>query len=191
MWVIVVRDGVPIEDGPGVPANQAPFRLPSIVSVESNGRVYIPDIWTLSICMIDTAGILTVIAGNGEFRAGGDGVPAMDAALGRPSDVAISDTDTLYIVDSFSDLVRKVDSDVLITTIAGTGVSRFSGDGSLARDFHLRFPTAVDVRSDRPVWVVDAFTTFASSRRRFRYRRSHRSRTERDSAPACRPDPSR
>ena len=82
--------------------------------------------------MVDNAGILRVAAGNGELGAGGDGGPARDASLGSPADVAISDTDTLYIADSFSDLTRKVTSDGVITTIAGTGESGYNGDGSPA-----------------------------------------------------------
>ena len=141
---------------PGVPAILAPLRRPESVDVDSAGRVYFPDAWTRRVYMVDNAGILRVAAGSGELGAGGDGGPATDASLGMPQDVAISDTDTLYIADSFSDLIRKVTSDGVITTIAGTGEGGYNGDGSPATDFHLRFPTRVAAYSDRKVLVLDA-----------------------------------
>lgn len=139
----------------GVPAIRASFRRPVRVDVDSAGRVYIPDDWTHRVYMVDNAGILRIVAGNGELHGGGDGGPATDAALGSPRDVAISDSDTLYIADTFSHSIRKVTSDGIIATIAGTGEGGYNGDGSPARDYHLRFPTAVASRSDRRVWVAD------------------------------------
>ena len=141
---------------PGVPAIRAPLRWPWTVDVDSAGRVYIPDPWNRRVYMVDNAGILRIVAGNGELDAGGDGGPAANAAVGQPEDVAVSDTDTLYIADSFSSLIRKVTSDGIITTIAGTGSRGYNGDGSPATDHHLRFPTRVAAYTDRRVLVADA-----------------------------------
>ena len=141
---------------PEVPAVSTPLRRPRTVDVDSAGRVFIPDVWTNRVYVVDNSGILRVAAGNGELRASGDGGPATDAALGNPHDVAISDTDTLYIADPFSDLIRKVTSDGVITTVAGTGESGYNGDGSPATDFQLRFPSRVAAYSDRKVLVLDA-----------------------------------
>lgn len=140
---------------PGVPAVRAPLRWPWTVDVDSAGRVYIPDPWSRRVYMVDNAGILRIVAGNGELGAGGDGGPAANAALGRPEDVAVSDTDTLYIADAFSSLIRKVTSDGIITTIAGTGSDGYNGDGSPATGHHLRFPTRVAAYTDRRVLVAD------------------------------------
>ena len=106
--------------------------------------------------MVDNGGILRIAAGNGELGAGGDGGPALNAALGRPDDVAVSDSGTLYIADPFSSLIRKVTSDGIITTIAGTGSEGYNGDGSPATDHHLRFPNRVAAYSDRRVLATDA-----------------------------------
>lgn len=142
---------------PGVAAIRSRFRSPGGVGVDSQGRVYIPDDWTRRVYMVDNAGVLRIVAGNGELRGGGDGGLATNAAVGRPEDVAISDTDALYIADAFSDVIRKVTTDGIITTIAGTGTDGYNGDGSPAREYQLRFPTSVAVRSDRKVWVADTF----------------------------------
>ena len=142
---------------PDIPAIRAPLRWPWNVDGDSAGSVYIPGRWSHRVIMVDNAGILRIAAGNGELGAGGDGGPATDAALRGPEDVAVSDTDTLYIVDSFSSLIRKVTSDGIITTIAGTGSGGYNGDGSPATDHHLRFPTRVAAYSDRRVLVADEF----------------------------------
>ena len=139
---------------PGIAAIRSPLRSPEGVGVDSQGKVYIPDPWTRRVYIVDNAGILRIVAGNGELR-GGDGGPATSAAVGRPEDVAISDTDTLYIADPFADVIRKVTADGIITTIAGTGRGGYNGDGSPAREFQLRSPTGVAARSDRKVWVAD------------------------------------
>lgn len=139
---------------PDAEAIRSPLRSPGGVGVDSQGRVYIPDPWTRRVYMVDNAGILRIVAGNGEFR-GGDGGPATSAAVGRPEDVAISDTDTLYIADPFADVIRKVTTDGIITTIAGTGRGGYNGDGSPAREYQLRSPAGVAARSDRKVWVSD------------------------------------
>jgi len=146
------RIGLPEPDAAAI---RSPLGSPGVVGVDSQGRVYIPDPRTRRVYMVDNAGVLRIVAGNGEFRGGGDGGPATSASVGRPQDVAISDTDTLYIADALSDVIRKVTTDGIITTIAGTGTGGYNGDGSPAREYQLRSPTAVAARSDRKVWVAD------------------------------------
>ena len=140
----------------GTAAIRSPFRSPGAVGVDSVGRVYIPDPRTRRVYMVDSTGILTVVAGNGEFRASGDGGPATSAGVGRPADVAVSATDTLYIADPYADVVRKVTNDGIITTIAGTGTGGYNGDGSPATNYHLSYPNGVAAYSDRTVWITDS-----------------------------------
>ena len=141
---------------PGTTAIRSSFRSPSAVGVDSVGRIYIPDPFTRRVYMVDSTGILTVVAGNGERTASGDGGPATSAGVGRPADVAISATDTLYIADPAAKVIRKVTNDGIITTIAGTGTSGYNGDGSPATNYHLRYPTGVAAYSDRTVWITDS-----------------------------------
>src|SRR4029077_13309580 len=84
-------------------------------------------------------GIITTIAGstNGLFcrvvtNACGDGGPATQALLNSPDDVAVAQDGTVYIADRAANRIRKVDSNGIITTVAGTGVFGFSGDGGPA-----------------------------------------------------------
>jgi sugar lactone lactonase YvrE len=76
---------------------------------------------------------LSTVAGNGEKGNTGDGGPATGARLNKPLDVAFDAEGNLYISDSVSNVVRRVDSKAKqIQTIAGTGELGYSGDGGLA-----------------------------------------------------------
>ena len=81
--------------------------------------------------------MITTFAGTGESGFGGDGGPAVNARLSRPSDIAVDGAGNLFIADSSNHRVRKVDSSGIITTIAGSGEAGFdrggfSGDGGPA-----------------------------------------------------------
>lgn len=80
-------------------------------------------------------GTVTTVAGLGRDEAGysGDGGPAAEARLNYPKGIAIDRDGNLYISDAGNNVIRKV-SDGVITTIAGTGQSGYSGDGGPATD---------------------------------------------------------
>ena len=140
----------------GVPATQSPLRRLNDVAVDSQGRIYVPESLSDRVFMVDLAGVLTVAAGTGQVGSHGDGGPAVSAQLWGPSGVAVSDSDTLYIADRWNNLIRRVTSDGIITTIAGSGLDGYDGDGAPATMFGLRQPEAIAVLSDETVIVVDS-----------------------------------
>src|SRR3990170_6231513 len=74
------------------------------------------------------ANIYTVAGGGA-----GDGGVAAEAQISLPSDVAADMAGNLWIVDRFNHRIRNVDAATgIISTVAGTGSSGYSGDGSLA-----------------------------------------------------------
>ena len=101
------------------------------------------------------AGTITTIAGTGEYGYGGDGGPAVDAQLSRPWGVAVDGEGNLYIADSSDHRIRKVDSSGFITTIAGTGASKFGGDGGPAVDAQLSSPTGMTVDDEGNLYIAD------------------------------------
>lgn len=78
--------------------------------------------------------IITTVAGNGTRGFSGDGGPAVEASLNDPWGVFIDSIDNIFIADGANNRIRKVDTNGIITTIAGNGVKGFSGDGGLATD---------------------------------------------------------
>ena len=89
-------------------------------------------------------------------RYGGDGGPATEALLNFPTAVAVDAQGHLYIADTMNHRVRRVDAQTgIITTIAGTGQARFSGDGGPADRAALNEPAAVAVDAQRQLYIAD------------------------------------
>lgn len=85
----------------------------------------------------------------------GDGGPARRARLNFPSAVAVDRFGNLYIADTMNHRVRRVDATTgVITTIAGTGQARYSGDGGPADLAALNEPTGLAVR-DEALYIAD------------------------------------
>ena len=107
--------------GDGGPAAQAHLNAPSDVAVDAGGNLFIADEGNHRIRRVDSSGIITTIAGNGERGFAGDGGPAVAAQLDHPRGVAVDATGNLYIADHDNHRIRKVDPSGTITTVAGTG----------------------------------------------------------------------
>ena len=81
---------------------------------------------------IDTAGIISTVAGTGNQSYNGDGIAATLANLSDPSGVAVDDSDNIYVADSYTNRIRKINSKGIISTVAGDGTAGFTGDGTQA-----------------------------------------------------------
>src|SRR5271168_184719 len=90
------------------------------------------------ICCIplfaQTPGTIQTIAGSGSQSYSGDGGPAIDAALNVPVEVYADQKGNLFITDQYNNRIRKIAPGGIISTVAGTGVAGFSGDGGPAVD---------------------------------------------------------
>ena len=126
------------------PAMAAAFNQPGGIAFDGSGNLYIADTGNNRIRKIDnTSGIVTTVAGSSMAGCGGDGGPALGAALSNPSDLRIDPAGNLYIVDTGCERIRKVTPGGIITTVAGTGVSGFSGDGGPAVNAQLASPAGI------------------------------------------------
>ena len=89
-------------------------------------------------------------------RYGGDGGPATEALLNFPTAVAVDAQGHLYIADTMNHRVRRVDARTgIITTIAGTGQARFSGDDGPADRAALNEPAALAVDAQGQLYIAD------------------------------------
>ena len=138
--------------GDGGPATEAQLGQLPDVAVDGAGNLYIADQSYGRIRKVDSAGIITTIAGTGYHGFSGDGGPAAEAQLASPRGVAVDGAGNLYIADTSNHRVRKVDATGTITTIAGT---RFSGDGGPASQAQLRNPAAVAVDGAGNLYIAD------------------------------------
>ena len=116
------------------------------MAIDRADNVYFSDGFTV-IWKLDSSGNATIAAGTlFGFGYWGDGGAATQALLLLPAGVAVDITGNLYIADWLNKRIRKVDTSGIITTIAGTGASGFSGDGGPATAASLNLP--VDVAAD-------------------------------------------
>jgi sugar lactone lactonase YvrE len=145
--------------GDGGPATKATLNFPGAVAVDRHGHLYIADTMNHRVRKVDAkTGVITTIAGTGQHRAAGDGGPATAAALNEPAALVVDDRGTLYIADQSNNRVRKVDLNTgIITTVAGTGESGYTGDGMAAVDSGLSGPSGLALGSDGSLYIADTF----------------------------------
>ena len=106
------------------------------------GNVYIADTYNQRIRKVTAStGIITTIAGTGSGGYSGDNGPASSATLNYPHGVSTDSSGNVYVADTYNQRVRKVTASTdIITTIAGTGSTTFSGDGGVATSATLYNP---------------------------------------------------
>ena len=143
--------------GDGGPTAAARLAAPWGVAVDAAGNLYIADIGSHRVRRVDAAGTITTVAGTGDRGYGGDGGPATNAQLASPSGVAVDTAGNLYIADFGNHCVRRVDGSGTITTLAGTGVSGYSGDGGPAAAAELAVPFGIAVDAVGNVYIADSF----------------------------------
>lgn len=127
--------------GDGGPATEATLRFPRGVTMASDGSLYIGDTNHYVVRQVDPQGVITTVAGTRSFTYSGDGGPALEAGFGYPWGVAVGGDGQIYIADAGANRVRQVDTDGVITTIAGNGEAGSSGDGGPATLASLNHPT--------------------------------------------------
>lgn len=118
--------------GDGGPATAAQLKGPNGIAVDGSGNVYFSEWGNYSVRKISPMGIITTIAGTGTRGYNGDGIAATMAQLNDPAGVSVDDVGNVYIADASNYRIRKVNTSGIISTIAGTGVPGFSGDGGAA-----------------------------------------------------------
>ena len=139
--------------GDGGPATAAEFCDPEVLVADRFGNVYIGDVALNTVKKVDTFGIITNFAGNGNPGYTGDGGPATDAEL-IIGGLAVDFLGDVYISDGLD--VRVVLTDGIITTYAGNGTPGFSGDGGYAALAQLDSPWSIAVSNNGNLYICDA-----------------------------------
>src|ERR1019366_754381 len=102
------------------------------------------------------SGIITTVAGDGNFGFSGDGGSATAAALGGPWGVAVDASGNLFIADTYNNLVREVSASGMITTVAGGGSPAGGlGDGGPATSASLNQPFGIAVDASGNLFIAD------------------------------------
>jgi sugar lactone lactonase YvrE len=146
--------GLPPQAGSadGVGSN-ARFNLPYATAVDGFGNVYVADRNNHVIRKINSAGVVSTLAGLASVTGNADGTGSA-ARFNLPSGVAVDGTGNLYVADNTNHAIRKITSDGVVTTFAGLAGTTGSADGtgSTAR---FNFPVGVAIDTDGGLYVSD------------------------------------
>src|SRR5262249_11233702 len=142
--------------GDGGPALSAQLDDPTGIARGPDGALYICDTGNHRIRKVTADGIIHTVAGTGEPGWSGDGGPATSAKLNEPYEVRFDSSGNIFWVERLSHSVRKCDAKTaLISTIAGTGVAGFSGDGGLAARAALNEPHSIGFDQAGDLYICD------------------------------------
>jgi uncharacterized protein (TIGR03437 family) len=168
--------GVAGFSGDGGPAAQAQLASPYGVAADIFGNVYIADLGNARVRRVGRDGTITTVAGGGTLDPGpaNEGKPAVSRRLLTPRNLLADDQGNLYISDFAGHRVFRLTGDGLLTTVAGTGVPGYFGDGRPAAAAQVAFPAGLAMGFDGSLYIADSanhavrrisggvITTFAS-----------------------------
>src|SRR6185437_4821233 len=139
------------------------------ITTDSQDHIYFSDSNNV-VRMVDAAGMIHTVAGNGTSGYSGDNGPATSAQLSSPEGIAVDSRGNLYIADASNNRIRKVDPTGVITTFAGSGNSNNSGSGGPAISAGLSSPEGLVIKGNvlyisefsNVIWAIDLSTQVAN-----------------------------
>ncbi|HWY97701.1 MAG TPA: hypothetical protein VNY36_01340, partial [Bacteroidia bacterium] len=142
--------------GDGGQATVAELNGPSGLALDASGNLYISDGGNNCIRKVNTSGIISTYAGNGNYGYKGDGGLANLAELYNPEGLAIDNSGNLYIADVYNYRVRMVNKSTgIISTIAGDGNATYNGDGINSTSAELNVPTGLAIDGAGNIYIAD------------------------------------
>jgi len=150
---VVIGESLSDNENPQPDQLNTPFG----VDFDAAGNMYLVELAGGRVHKMDTAGVLSTIAGDGSKSYTGDGGPAAKATFNGMHNIAVTPAGDLYIADSWNHCVRKIDGKTgTITTIAGTGKAGFAGDGGPATKAQFNFLMCVSLNATNDkLYVAD------------------------------------
>jgi sugar lactone lactonase YvrE len=154
---VVAGNGVQGFTGDNGPATAAELDSPAGLAVDGAGNLYIADSHNQRIRLVTAAtGWITTIAGTGAPGFIGDGGPATAAKLDLPTALALDTGGDVYVADMRNHRIRRIAGATgTITTVAGTGVEGFAGDGGPATASIIDSPNGLAVDGTGNLYLAD------------------------------------
>jgi uncharacterized protein (TIGR03437 family) len=140
--------------GDGGPAFNAQLTEPADLALDASGNLYITDPTHNRIRSVSPAGIITTVAGNGNWGYAGDGGPATSAPL-SPEGLAADTAGNLFVADFGSNRIRKINGAGTIDTVAGDGTQDYSGDGGPAINARVSLPGPLAADQAGNLYIAD------------------------------------
>ncbi|MBO19131.1 MAG: hypothetical protein CL732_01150 [Chloroflexi bacterium] len=142
--------------GDGKPALEASFLGSRAVCQDSKGNTYIAEREGNGVRKVDSNGIMSTVAGNGERGYEGDGGPALTASWGAPKALRCNAQDNVVVVDTENHAIRVIDVTTgIVTTVAGGNLGGH-GDGGPATEAGMDRPHGCSIDAEGNIFVADS-----------------------------------
>jgi len=155
--ITVAGNGEEGHTGDGGSATNARLKHPHGITIDNDGNLLIACSASIRKISPPYNGIITTVAGHGTPDYSGDGGLAIHAQLNGIYDIAVDQAGNIYIADGGNNRIRKITTDGIIHTIAGTGTAGYNGDGIPATAAQLNAPYSVTVDDTSNVYIGDAY----------------------------------
>ncbi|HYW41679.1 MAG TPA: hypothetical protein VE959_02405 [Bryobacteraceae bacterium] len=143
-------------DAPGVPlAIHAGIKGVYDLTFDRTGDLYFIDLGNALVRRIRTNGVIETVAGNAGGGFSGDGGLATDAVLGHPTAMALDSSGNVYFADRDNNRIRRIGTDGIIQTIAGSGATILDDPACLSAPTPLLNPSGVAVDAGGNVYIAD------------------------------------
>ena len=152
--VVVAGTGTQGFAGDGGPAVSAELDGPRGLAVGADGSLYIADTGNDRVRVVAPGGLISTVLGTGVAGRSGDGGSPLAAQVRGPTALTLQSSGGLLICDTGNNQLRRVVGNV-VTTVAGTGLQGFVGDGQDATLAALNGPAGVAVAKDGTVFLAD------------------------------------
>jgi hypothetical protein len=154
----VAGSGSTVPSGDSGLATAAGMQIPIRCAVDSSGNLYIVDQGAAAnvVYKVDLNGMISRVAGTyGGTGFSGDNGPATQATMFNLTAISIDPSGNLYLTDQGDQRIRRVDTNGMITTVAGNGHATFGGDGLPATSASLNYPGETVIDSAGNLFIVD------------------------------------
>jgi uncharacterized protein (TIGR03437 family) len=123
------------------------------ITFDNAGNLYIAE--PTRVRKVNTAGIISTIAGSLTSGYRGDNAPALNAWFQDIHGIAVDSSGNVFVADSSNNRIRKIVPGGNVTTMAGDGTRAFGGDGKLATSAQLYDPRGVSLDANGNLFIAD------------------------------------
>ncbi len=150
-------NGSLLNSGDGGQATSAGIDYPAGCVFGKDGSFYLSTgLNGKTIRRINSSGVITKVAGTGLGGYSGDGGPATSAKFSNPQMLAQDTLGNIYFSDAQENVIRKIDVLTgIISTVAGTGVASYGGDGGPATSAQLDNPNGICFDKWNNLYIAD------------------------------------
>jgi streptogramin lyase len=141
--------------GDGDLGTKARLAGPARLKFGPDGALYFCETKNHVIRRLYPDGTIDTFAGTGARGYSGDGGPATAAQFDGPYDLRFAPNGDMYVADTGNNVIRRIDTAGMVSTVVGNGMPLFAGDGGPASASSLRRPSAVIFDSDGSMWIAD------------------------------------